>query len=419
MKSRRWLHVPLIFVAIVGASHGLCAAKSEMTAAGTKALSDIEQDAFIEMAMRSGGLPGLQTVIVKNGQIARAKSYGYAVLDAPGPRQAMRNDSILWSASVAKIFVTVAVLQQVERGRLSLDDDINKYVSFSVRNPNWPDVPITWRMLLTHTSSLNTEDDESESWTLVYGRDAQASLEETVRQTLAPGGTHHTPDQWRANKPGTERIYNSEAFGLAALALQGIVHEPFDRYVQHAILEPLGMHDTSYRLAQLPISRLAVGYASVRQSNGNYRLSPAKAYWAHGDAGGSVMDHQMSCADYPSGCAHTTALDLSRLMLMLMLGGSVDGVRILERSSVELMTSSVGLRNLDGWVQGLGLAGPEDTHGRLLWGHAGDDRGAANAFFFDPKTGVGAIALANAMDPEFTLAYAVTDLDLHLISWFE
>jgi CubicO group peptidase (beta-lactamase class C family) len=127
----------------------------------------------------------------------------------------------------------------------------------------------------------------------------------------------------------------------------------------------------------------------------------------------------MSCADYPSGCAHTTALDLSRLMLMLMQGGSVDGVRILERSSVELMTTSVGLRNLDGWVQGLGLAGPEDIHGGLLWGHAGDDRGAANAFFFDLKTGVGAIALANAMDPEFTLSYAVTDLDLHLISWFE
>jgi CubicO group peptidase (beta-lactamase class C family) len=419
MKSMHWLHVPLIFVAIVWASHGLCAAKSEMTAAGTKALSDTEQDAFIEMAMRSGGLPGLQTVIVKNGQIARAKSYGYAVLDAPGPRQAMRNNSILWSASVAKIFVTVAVLQQVEQGRLSLDDDINKYVSFKIRNPTWPDVPITWRMLLTHTSSLNTEDDESASWTIVYGRDTQASLEEQVRQTLAPGGAHHTPDQWRAAKPGTERIYNNEAFDLAALALQGIVHEPFDRYVQHAILEPLSMHDTSYRLAQLPNSRLAVGYASVRQRNGNYRLSPAKTYWAHGDAGGRAMDHQMSCADYPSGCAHTTALDLSRLMLMLMQGGSVDRVKILERSSVELMTTSVGLRNLDGWVQGLGLAGPEDTHGGLVWGHAGDDRGAANAFFFDLKTGVGAIALANAMDPDFTLSYAVTDLDLHLISWFE
>ena len=419
MGSMRWLLVTLVFVAIVGTSHAACAVLPEKGAEETKALTDTDKDAFIEMAMRSGGLPGLQTVIVKNGQIARAKSYGYAVLDTPGPRRAMHNDSILASASVAKIFVTVAVLQQVEQGRLSLDDDINKYVSFSVRNPNWTDVPITWRMLLTHTSSLNTEDDESASWTIVYGRDTQASLEEQVRQTLAPGGAHHTPDQWTATRPGTERIYSNEAFDLAALALQGIIHEPFDRYVQHAILEPLGMHDTSYRLAQLPNSRLAVGYASVRQSNGTYRFSPAKTYWAHGDAGGSAMDHQMSCADYPSGCAHTTALDLSRLMLMLMQGGSVDGVRILERSSVELMTTSVGLRNLDGWVQGLGLAGPEDTHGRLLWGHAGDDRGAANAFFFDLKTGVGAIALANAMDPEFTLSYAVTDLDLHLISWFE
>ena len=103
------------------------------------ALTDAEKDAFIQMAMRSGGLPGLQTVVVKNGQIVWMKSYGYAVLDEPGPRRRMRDDSILFSASVAKILVTVAVLQQVEKGLLALDDDINKYVPFSVRNPSWPE----------------------------------------------------------------------------------------------------------------------------------------------------------------------------------------------------------------------------------------------------------------------------------------
>ena len=140
------------------------------------ALTDAEKDAFIQMAMRSGGLPGLQTVVVKNGQIVWMKSYGYAVLDEPGPRRRMRNDSILFSASVAKILVTVAVLQQVEKGLLALDDDINKYVPFSVRNPSWPDVPITWRMLMTHTSSLNQEDDERSSSTLVYGKDPDTTL---------------------------------------------------------------------------------------------------------------------------------------------------------------------------------------------------------------------------------------------------
>jgi hypothetical protein len=54
-----------------------------------------------------------------------------------------------------------------------------------------------------------------------------------------------------------------------------------------------------------------------------------------------------------------------------------------------------------------------------VWGHDGEDRGAANAFFFNPKTGVGAIALANAMDPEFALTYMVVNIDLQLMSLFE
>ena len=106
-------------------------------------------------------------------------------------------------------------------------------------------------------------------------------------------------------------------------------------------------------------------------------------------------------------------------MLMLMNRGTLDGKQILQGESVDAMTTPTGLRNHDGWAQGLGLTGPEDRRGRLVWGHAGDDWGAANAFYFNPKTGVGAIAFANGMDPEFTLSYAVVDLDLLLMSWFD
>jgi CubicO group peptidase (beta-lactamase class C family) len=383
------------------------------------ALTDAEKDAFIQMAMRSGGLPGLQTVVVKNGQIVWMKSYGYAVLDEPGPRRRMRDDSILFSASVAKILVTVAVLQQVEKGLLALDDDINKYVPFSVRNPSWPDVPITWRMLMTHTSSLNQEDDERLGSTLVYGKDPDTTLDEVIKQSLAPGGSRHWSGQWRPGKPGTERIYSNDGYSLMGFALQSVVHEPLDRYVAHAILKPLGMRDTSYRLAQLPVSRLAVGYASIRQKDGSYDFSPAKTYWAHGDVGGSPLDHQMTCSDYPAGCAHISAQDFAQLMLMLMSKGTANGARILSPSSVELMVTPSGFRNLDGWNEGLGLNSPVDLHGRQLWGHVGVDRGVANALYFNPKTGVGAIGFANANDPDFSLSYGVNDIVDHLISWYE
>jgi CubicO group peptidase (beta-lactamase class C family) len=206
---------------------------------------------------------------------------------------------------------------------------------------------------------------------------------------------------------------------LVAYALQRVVHEPFDQYVQQAILRPLGMCSTSYWLAGQPPARFSVAYASVRQSDGGYRFSPAQAFWGHREAGGNVLDHQITCADYPVGCAHITANDFAHLMIMLMNKGTSDGVRFLEPSSVELMITPTGMRNSDGWNQSLGLHGPLDLRGRQLWGHGGVDRGAANAFYFNPKTGVGAIVFANANDADFSLSYGVDNIALNLMSWFE
>jgi CubicO group peptidase (beta-lactamase class C family) len=419
MRSAHCEPFVLALVGLFALSPVVCAAQIKTSSMETTALTDSEKDAFIEMAMRSGGLPGLQTVVVKNGRIVRMKSYGYAVLDQPGPRRPMSNESLMLSASIPKTLVTVAVLQQMERGKLTLDDDINKYVPFSVRNPAWPEVPITWRMLLTHTSSLNEEDDERANSTTTYGKDTDVTLEQIANQDFSPGGARRWSGQFRPGRPGTERIYSNDGYVLAAYAVQRLVNESFDRYVQREILKPLGMRSTSYWLAGLPIARFSVTYASVRQQDGGYRFSPAQAYWGHREVGGSVLEHQITCPDYPAGCAHTTAQDFAQLMIMLMNKGTANGVEILEPSSVVLMVTPTGFRNLDGWNQSLGLHGPLDLRGRQLWGHGGVDRGVANSFYFNPKTGVGVVAFANGNDPDFSLSYAVDGIALALMSWFE
>jgi CubicO group peptidase (beta-lactamase class C family) len=381
--------------------------------------AETDLDVVIRNTMTSFGFPGMQTLVVKDGRVIWSKSYGYAVLDLPGPRRAMRDDSILFSASVTKMFVTVAVMQQVEKGKLALDDDIDRHLPFVVRNPEWPDVPITWRMLLSHSSSLNAEDDARASETSVSGADASVTLEEIIKADFAPGGSRRWAEQFTHKRPGTERIYSNDGYALAAYALQEVTHQPFDSYVDQFILKPLKMTDTSYWLKGRPIDRFAVGYASLRQKDGHYTYTPARAFWEHGNARGSIVDHQVTCPDYPAGCAHISVRDFARFMLMLMNGGTLDGAQILSRASIDAMTTPTGLRTADGWMQGLGLDGPEDLRGRQVWGKDGEDRGAANAFYFNPKTHVGAIVFSNGMDPEFTLTYTVDDLALHLMSWFE
>jgi len=376
-------------------------------------------DSYIAHAMAFEGIPGLQAVAVKNGKVAWAKSYGDAVLEQPGPRRAMQNDSVLTTASLSKILVTFAVLQQMEQGKLKLDDDIGDSVPFRVRNPKWPEVPITWRMLLTHTSSIDETDSQRALETTFYGRDPPMTMDDYLRGTFTPGSRYYWSKIYRAGKPGTERIYSDTAFVLLAMALQHIVQEPFDQYIQHAILDPLKMTHTGVWLKQIDPSKVAVGYTNFKDGPGHYRFAPNRVYWAHGTSGGKAIDHFLTCPDYPAGCYHSTAMDFARLLVVLTGRGSADGVRILAPSSVELMMTPTGFRNRLGWEQGTNLFGLFDTRARQVWGHDGEDYDVTNSFFFNPKTGVGAVIFTNSQDPDWTQVYAVDDLDFHLMSWFE
>jgi CubicO group peptidase (beta-lactamase class C family) len=129
---------------------------------------------------------------------------------------------------------------------LSLDDDINAYVSFVVRNPKWPDVPITWRMLLTHASSINDAEDVQEAL-YVYGIASPITCEEYVDGTFKPGGIYNRADSYLAGKPGTERIYSNNGLDLAGYAIARLVHQPFTTYANQAILSPLGIKGTGRR----------------------------------------------------------------------------------------------------------------------------------------------------------------------------
>ena len=65
-------------------------------------------------------------------------------------------------ASISKTFVGIAIMKLVESGKLKLDDPINDYLPFEIRSPHYPEVDITIRHLVTHTSSLNDEFDNGE-----------------------------------------------------------------------------------------------------------------------------------------------------------------------------------------------------------------------------------------------------------------
>ena len=108
MGSTRW-PVVLIFVFFaVGQTAAAFAADPNGALSATRIPSDADKSAFILETMQGGGIPGLQTIVVKNGKVVWRRSYGYSVLARPGPLAPMRDDSLLFSASVAKMITVTA-----------------------------------------------------------------------------------------------------------------------------------------------------------------------------------------------------------------------------------------------------------------------------------------------------------------------
>ena len=99
---------------------------------------------------------GISAAVVKDGKIVYNKSIGYKDLETKTP---LGNEDIMRIASISKSFTATSLLQLVDKGVISLDDDVSDLIGFQIRNPHHPDVPITLKMVLSHTASIKDKED--------------------------------------------------------------------------------------------------------------------------------------------------------------------------------------------------------------------------------------------------------------------
>jgi CubicO group peptidase (beta-lactamase class C family) len=158
-------------------------------------------------------------------------AYGQADLEHPEPLTAA---TIFETGSLAKQFTAAAMLLLVQDGKLSLDDDIRRYL------PEMPDygTPITVRHLLTHTSGLR------EQWSLM------------TLTGNGPGTQAHTMPmildlasrQRGLNfKPGAEFLYTNTNYALAAIIIERVSGQSLQRFTDQRLFQPLGMRETRWR----------------------------------------------------------------------------------------------------------------------------------------------------------------------------
>lgn len=311
-------------------------------------------------------------------------------------------------ASISKLAVAVGVMRLVEQGKLDLDRDVSDYLGWRLRNPAFPDRPITLRLLMSHRSSLK---DDIEYWAIPLG----ATLEQTLANPVAFDATH---------APGSYFRYSNLGFPVIASVMEKASGERFDRLMHRLVLQPLGL-DACFNwttCSDAAIARAVVLYApdgTVRRDDLQGRrpdcpvLAPAGcdlAAYRLGDNGALFS---------PQGGLRVSVRDLSVVGRMLMAGGMHARERILSQASVTALTSPAWTfdggngETEGGFYCAYGLAvqliptaqgGCRDDlfgRGRRMWGHAGDAYGLRSGLWIDPRrrTGIAFFATTNGDDP--------------------
>ena len=287
-----------------------------MQAAASAAQASVDPqdiDRIIEGRMQETGLVGVGAAIILDRKLVWSRGYGFADKQDAVP---FTTDTVMNIGSISKPFTGVALMQAVEDGKLSLDEDINAYLPFKVFNPSFPDARITLRHLATHTSGI-TDRWEVYQRTYHWGGDAPEPLGEFLQGYLATGGKDYTKDNFLPFKPGTHREYSNIAAGLAGYIVERAVGEKLNTYTARRIFKPLGMDRSGWLLSEIAPGAHSTLYV--------------------GQEGFSIPIQLYGITTYPDGGVRTSVSDLSRFFIALLDGGQYEGARILDASSTAEM----------------------------------------------------------------------------------
>jgi CubicO group peptidase (beta-lactamase class C family) len=338
-------------------------------------------DRQIKNWMEKRNVPGLAACIVKGDRIVWSNGYGMANMTTQMP---FTPDQTLFQiASITKTFTATAIMQLRDQGLFKLDEDVNGFLKFPLRNPRHPDRPISFRHLLTHSSSI--EDDDC-IYSLYTAGDPIRSLEEVVTEYFTPGGALWRPSNFRKHAPGEKESYSNAGFALLGYLVEVISRQSLEDYLQQNIFKPLKMNETSFYIDKLDNGRQARCYTYAKKAKG--QLCP-------GDGDGNLLPAGMSprigfnehaLYSYPTladGMIRTSVNQLANFMIAMMNGGRFEQTQLLRQDTVREM--------LTGRKQGLAWARDDD-----FWGHDGGDPGCSTQMMFDPRDKVGFIVFANA-----------------------
>lgn len=353
---------------------GLAAAPSPAAPAPAAEPATAEQtretlDAFLREQIEALGIPGAAVAVVKDGKQVHSAAFGRA--DDSGRPMTVRTPVLL--ASTSKSLTAIAVMQQVEAGRLRLDEPVQTYLPWFTLDDS-RSASITVRHLLHQASGMASRDTAFEA-SLEQGPEA---LEESVR-ALA--------DAPLARNPGETFHYANANYNILGLLVQTVAGQPFGQYLGDNVFRPLDMANSHPTRA----GNAAAGYSRWFGSSWRQTDVPAPS------------------SGMPSSTLYSSAEDLGHELIALLDGGRYGTAQVLRRGSVETMFEPrVQVEGSKEYAMGRytrplvesagpGSAVPETALPRLLE-HQGEWGNSHTYLGMVPSSGLGVALVINAND---------------------
>ncbi|MGI9532251.1 serine hydrolase domain-containing protein [Lutimonas sp.] len=347
----------------------------------------------LETITKRDHINGIGVAIVDEKGTIYEKGFGLA---DKGLKVPYTSESIQNIASISKTFLGLALLKAQEMGKLHLDDPINKYLPFTVKNPYHSEVPITIRQLSTHTSSIqDSKYYDQKSYVLKESLndgqlaktkrpenfnppEAYTSMGEFLQKCLDPEGEWYTKKGFLKAPPGAKFEYSNVGATLAAYVLELATGQDYGQFSKKHILEPLHMSSSGWSFDEINMEKHTVMYENIDQALPYYKL-----------------------ITYPDGGLITSVHDLALYLTELIKGYSGNGTILSPQSYQELFKQQLSdshfdERNPDNDYNdeyNMGVFMGFSAIGNI--GHSGGDPGVTTLMFFNAESKAGQLIFVN------------------------
>lgn len=337
--------------------------------------------------MNKAHLAGMQVAYFHGEGPTQVGSFGFRHYSK---RERVNDSTLFMVASCSKPVTAAGLMLLSERGRIDLDQDVSIYLPFRIRNPFFPNEPITTRMLLTHTSGLADNTDLLVSqYTFNEGGDSPISLETFVRNYFLEGGSDFNREKnFIHSRPGTTRSYSNSGIALAGFLIQCVSGKPFGVFMSEELFVPMGMNQSYWYLSEVPSTNISYPHRYSKNDSATFQAMKHYGY-------PTVADGQL----------RTTVADYAIFIRLMLMGGAVNGAQILQPETVGEMLKiqfpevapwqaiAWNYNEFDHWLYYLLM--------KRLPSHTGVDPGVATVVSFDMERKTAAIIFANTLTTDF------------------